>query len=164
VDWRWSRELALDALPAGGSVLDVGCANGLLMESFHAWGAERGLVVEPHGLDISPRLASLARRRLPRWADRIWIGNIIDWVPPRRFDLVHAALDYVPQGRAAPVVSRLLREFLAPGGRLVLRAERVVPGVPDLPEQVRALGFAIGGVIERVHPSEGHVRRTVWLA
>jgi hypothetical protein len=31
--------------------------------------------VEPYGVDISPALAELARRRLPRWADRIWTGQ-----------------------------------------------------------------------------------------
>jgi hypothetical protein len=53
----------------------VGCANGLLMESVAAWCAERGLAVEPYGVDISPALAELARRRLPRWDGRIWTGN-----------------------------------------------------------------------------------------
>ena len=35
------------------------------MESVAAWCAERGLAIEPHGVDISPALAELARRRLP---------------------------------------------------------------------------------------------------
>lgn len=65
-----------------------GCANGLLMESVVSWAEESGHRVEPYGLDHSPALAALARRRLPRWADRIFVGNVADWVPPRRFDVV----------------------------------------------------------------------------
>ena len=163
VDWRWSRELILDALPAGGSLLDVGCANGYLMESAHRWGAERGVAVEPHGLDLSWRLAALARRRLPHWADRVWVGNVIDWAPPRRFDLVHLGLDYAPAARRRELVERALVRLVAPGGRLVFRAERVTPGGPDVVADVRALGFVVGGVAERAHPRTGVLRRTAWV-
>ena len=60
------------------------------MESVAAWCAERGLAIEPYGVDISPALAELARRRLPQWADRIWVGNAVNWRPPgaMRFDYV----------------------------------------------------------------------------
>ena len=61
------------------------------MESMAAWAG-----VEPYGLEISPELAELARRRLPQWADRIWVGNAPTWTPPRRFDVVRTGLDYVP--------------------------------------------------------------------
>jgi SAM-dependent methyltransferase len=163
VEWRWSRELVLDALPEGGSLLDVGCANGYLMESFRRWGDERGVEVEPYGVDISWRMAALARRRLPHWAERIWVGNAIEWTPPRRFDLVHTGIDYVPFDRRRDFIERLLRELVEPGGRLVLRAERVTDA-PDLVAQVRALGLDVGGVLERVHPTWGLIRRTVWLS
>jgi hypothetical protein len=163
VDWRWSRELLLDALPSGGSVLDVGCANGYLMESLRRWGAERGVPIEPYGLEISWRLATLARRRLPDWADRIWIGNVLDWSPPRRFDLVHLSLDQAPPGRRRELVERALAYLVAPGGRLAFRADRVLAGQPDIVEHLRGLGFAVGGIIEREHPRGGALRRAAWL-
>ncbi|HEX3773830.1 MAG TPA: phosphotransferase [Polyangiaceae bacterium] len=163
VEWRWARELVLDALPNGGSLLDIGCANGYLLESFERWSAERGTVVELHGLDISARLASLARQRLPGLAARIWVGNASNWEPPRRFDLVHTGLDYVPVPQRRVFLARVLADLVAPGGRVVIRAERVVPGVPDLVKQVEEIGFTISGVLERRHPTSNELRRTAWL-
>lgn len=161
-DWRWSRELALEVVEDGDAVLDVGCANGYLMESFHAWGRERGLRVEPYGVDISRRLVSLARRRLPRWADRIHEGNVMRWTPPRRFDVVHTALDYMPPGRRREHVERVLRELLVPGGRMVLRAARMPKG-PDPAAELEELGFRPDGVVQSSHPRHGQTRRTAWL-
>ena len=90
------------------------------MESLAAWAAADGRVVEPYGVEISARLADLARARLPHWADRIWTGNAMTWAPPRRFDVVRTGLDYVPPRRRAEFVERLLAEVVAPGGRLVV--------------------------------------------
>jgi hypothetical protein len=167
VDWRWSRELILDALPEGtrtAHVLDVGCANGYLMESLERWGTQRGLRVEPYGLELSPRLAALAQRRLPAWADRIDVGNLLEHAPKRRYQLVATALDYVPPARRRESVERIFRDYLVPGGRVVLRPERVRKGEPDVAEQAAALGLPVGGVLEREHPASGELRRSVWLA
>ena len=68
--WEYARSLLAEAAAPGAAFLDVGCANGHLMESMAAWAG-----VEPYGLEISPELAELARRRLPHWAERIWVGN-----------------------------------------------------------------------------------------
>lgn len=166
-DWRWSRELILDALPEGtrsARVLDVGCANGYLMESLQRWGAERGVQVEPYGLDISARLVSLAQRRLPQWADRIDVGNVLEHTPKQRHDLVATGLDYVPPARRREQIERVFQQYLAPGGRVVLRPDRVLEGEPDLAAQASALGLAVGGVLTREHPKNGALRRTVWLA
>jgi hypothetical protein len=166
VDWRWARELILDAVPPNMKacrLLDVGAANGYLMESLERWGTERGIRVEPYGLDISPRLVALAWSRLPAWAERIEVGNVLEHEPARRYDLVHTALDYVPPARRRESLERLFAKFLTPGGRVVLRPERVSAGHSDLAVQVEALGLRVGGVIERRHPASGELRRSVWL-
>lgn len=166
-EWRWCRELALDALPPGKGphhVLDVGAADGYLMESFERWGKERGVHVEPHGLESSPRLASLASRRLPKWRDRIHVGTALSWSAPRRYDLVHAALDHVPAPRRRQALERMRRELLTPEGRLVLRADDIAAEEADVVGQVEALGLEIGGVLTREHPISKAIYRTVWLA
>ena len=85
------------------------------MESLAEWAG-----VEPYGLDFAPQLVEAARRRLPQWADRIWLGDALTWEPPRRFDFVRTELVYVPQGRRRAYVERLLGRFGAPGGRLLV--------------------------------------------
>ena len=74
------------------------------MESVVQWCAERDITVEPYGVDISEPLVELARRRLPRWRDRIWVGNALKWIPPAgaRFDVVHAQFDCVPDTARRP--------------------------------------------------------------
>ena len=104
-DWEWSRSHVADAIDRDGSFLDVGCANGYLMECLPRWTA---FAVEPYGLEISPELAALARTRLPQWAERIFVGNALDWEPPRTFTYLRIGLEYVPARRRRELVTRLL--------------------------------------------------------
>jgi hypothetical protein len=123
VSWRANRGMIVDGIDRSGTFLDLGCANGLLMESVHAWAAERGHHIEPHGVDLGPGLVSLARRRLPHWADRIHVGNAISW-QGGPFTFVHTLLDLVPVARRADLVRhaltltdhRLLVSHYAPAG------------------------------------------------
>lgn len=118
--WRQARAFLLDAVPRAGSFLDVGAANGHLIECLASWAQERGLQLEVFGLELNPDLAAEARRRLPALADHIYSGNVVDWVPPRRFTYVRTGLEYVPATEAPALVRRLLDEFLEPCGRLLV--------------------------------------------
>jgi hypothetical protein len=51
-----------------------------------------------------------------------------------------------------------------PGGRIVLRPERVGGSEPDPVRQLAALGVVPAGVLERSHPTSGELRRTAWIA
>lgn len=145
--WRAGREMIVDGLHRSGTFLDLGCANGLLMASVREWAAERGLAIEPYGVDIAPGLVDLARRRLPHWADRVRVGNAIHWTPPdgRRFTFVHVLLDAVPRRRRADLVRHTLG-LVAPGGRLLVSHYQGDGGTDrTAAEHLRDLGFTVAG-------------------
>jgi SAM-dependent methyltransferase len=152
--WKRARSLLADAVAPGQTFLDVGCANGLLMESMAEWGG-----VEPYGVDISPELAALARRRLPQWADRIWVGNAAEWRPPRRFDVVRTGLDYVPPRRRPAFVEHLLSYC----DRLVLGVFNEEIDDRALEREVEGWGFPIVGQSERKHPHPRLAYRAFWI-
>jgi len=148
--WRQARHHITEAIHADGTFLDVGCANGLLMESVAAWCAERALTIQPYGIDLAPGLVELARRRLPLWADRIWLGNAIDWMPPhgQRFDYVHVQLDSVPPQRRADLIRHHLATTIQPGtGRLLVSnyAAEAAAGSPTAAQALQSLGLACNG-------------------
>jgi SAM-dependent methyltransferase len=171
--WTQARGLIVDAVDRSGTFLDVGCASGYLMECVARWAREKGLAVEPYGLDIAPELAALARRRLPQWAERIWVGNAIDWQPPRiaevpGFEFVRTGLEYVPARRRRDLVERLLREVVAPGGRLIIgtynEARDDTRMGLSVEEQVAGWGFAVADRSERPHYHDQRlVYRVFWI-
>ena len=148
-EWRQARQRISEGIGQSGTFLDVGCANGLLMESVAGWCAERDLRVEPYGIDIAPGLVELARRRLPQWADRIWVGNAVDWIPPGRrgFDYVHLLLDCVPQRRRAELIRHHLTRVVTPGtGRLLVSDYTASPSEAESAAGIlRRLGFPGAG-------------------
>jgi hypothetical protein len=152
--WERARSLLADACSPGQSFLDVGCANGHLMESMAVWAG-----VEPYGLEISAELAALARERLPRWADRIWVGNAATWEPPRRFDVVRTGLDYVPRPRRRAYLERLLGFC----DRLVVGVHNEERGTPGHEEEVASWGFAVAGRSVRDHPDARLVYTAFWV-
>lgn len=167
--WRQARRHITEAITGDGSFLDVGCANGLLMESVVAWCAEDGHAIEPYGIDLGPRLVELARDRLPRWADRIWMGNAISWRPPggMRFDYVHVLLDTVPARRRADLIRHHLAHTVRSGtGRLLVSNYVADPaaGVPSAAEILRSLGFSPHGETSGDQRPGRPAARTAWLA
>lgn len=163
IRWRLARGLLVDALPGRCSLLDVGCANGHLMESLVEWAAAAGIAVEPYGVEISAPLAELARRRCPQWSDRIWTANVLDWRPPRRFDVVRTGLDYVPPGRGADLVAHLIEYVVAPDGRLVIGVFNEEGHDDHLERQVQAWGYRIAGRTSRPHRHPAIAYKAFWI-
>lgn len=165
--WERARRPIAAAIDRDGTFLDIGCANGLLLESLVAWAGAAGHRIEPYGLDLSPAIAALACRRLPRWADRLFVGNVVDWQPPRRFDFVRTELVYVPLHRQRELVQRLLDEFVTPGGRLIVCAygssRRPAPRAEPVGDLLRGWGFSVAGEAEGVEPNGVVVTRVAWV-
>lgn len=161
--WEYARRGVLAAIDRPGDFLDIGCANGLLMESVARWSAEDGVPLEPYGVDISAALVDLARRRCPQWADRFWVGNAREVDPGRRFDFVRTGLDYVPARTIGAYVARLLRDLVAPGGRLIVGMFNEETDLDTTADRLRELGYRIAGSASRPHRAPGLSYKVAWL-
>ena len=82
--WELLRRPIAEAIDRSGSFLDIGCANGYLLSCLMEWTEERGIAIDPHGLDMSEPLVMLARERLPDHSASIHVGNALDWRSPMR--------------------------------------------------------------------------------
>lgn len=151
---------------ADASLLDVGCANGYLTECLVAWCAERGIAVQPYGVDLSAALVAEARRRLPQWATRIWEGNAIDWVLPDglRFDVVRTLFDCVPEHARRALVEHLMDAMVAAGGRLLVSSYVDNSDTRQRASTIlRGLGFDVGGETRPAVRSDRVCAPSAWI-
>jgi len=162
--WRAEREPILDPIHADGDILDIGCANGYLLECLVAWADRRGVRITPYGLDHSVRLIELARQRLPQYTDHFYMGNAWEWEPPKRYRYVYSVHDCVPDDFFDEYVEKLLHRVVAPGGVLIIgsygsrsRAEEPL----DLTKRLTTMGrVPLGGTVVGIPP----ISRFAWLA
>jgi SAM-dependent methyltransferase len=156
--WESARRPIVEAIDGDGSFLDVGCANGYLLESIVRWSRHR---IDPYGLDFAPGLVELARQRLPQWADRIFLGDALTWEPPRAFDYVRTELAYVPPDRRCELVDRLLsysrRVIVCSYG-----SRRSGLPADDIGAELRSLGFEVQGELAR-EGREGALINVAWI-
>ena len=138
--WALKRRCLTDAVDGPGSYMDVGCANGLLLESLREW---CDVEIEPHGIDFVPELVDYARERFPEWAENFSVANVWEWEPTRSYDYVRTNLEYVPEADWPEYVRRLGRparrlilchyagegEALVDAGAVLARCGRSVAGV-----------------------------------
>lgn len=138
--WEAARRPIVEAIDAPGTLLDVGCANGLLMESIAEWST---FEIEPHGVDFAPDLVALARMRLPEWADRIWVGDAATWEPPFRLDFVHVRLEIGS-----------FKRLMGFGRRLIVSSDGSFrradsPRAEPVADRLRELGLEVAGELYR---------------
>jgi SAM-dependent methyltransferase len=165
--WVALRKPIADCVDRSGSFLDIGCANGYLLECVLRWTAQRGLEIDPYGLDFSACLLELAKKRLPQYAGHLYLGNAFDWEPPRKFDFVRTELVYVPGEYERQFIERLLDRFVASGGKLLVanygegdpNPERgLLPGCEPtrfLLERLVALDVPVDGYRDGYDPIKG---------
>jgi 2-polyprenyl-3-methyl-5-hydroxy-6-metoxy-1,4-benzoquinol methylase len=117
--WEETRRCLVRAIHRDGDFMDVGCANGLLLETLIAWSREAGFTLTPHGLDFVPELIELARRRFPEHGHNFIVANAFFWEPAWQYDYVRTNLEYVPTQDWVEFVQRQHRGVV-PGGRLIV--------------------------------------------
>lgn len=118
--WVAYRKPIADCINTSGSFLDIGCANGYLLECILKWTAVRGINIIPYGLDLSEKLVELAKKRLPKFQDNIFSGNGWTWQNPVRFDYVSTMVVYVPDELQKQYIERVMDKYLKDGGKLLI--------------------------------------------
>jgi hypothetical protein len=166
VGWERRRRPLVDAFDRSGAWLDVGCANGHLLETLPTWVGERGFTIEPSGLELIPSVADLARRRLPDLAERIFTGDVTEWDPSRRWMFVTALTDAVPPSGLADLVLRLIDRFAEPGGRVIVSSygsSRRREPAEEVSERLAADGFQVAGSSQARSSQGVIVTQTAWI-
>ena len=156
-DWEYGRSLIAHAIDRSGSFLDVGCANGYLLECLPRWTPH---TLKRYGLDIAPELAELARQRLPELRDQVYVGNALHWQPHQPFTYIRTGLEYVPTARQPQLVDHLLSAC----DRLIIGVFNEEAGVRRTEARLRSWGYLVAGRSERIHPYKaGMEYRVVWV-
>jgi hypothetical protein len=161
--WRTERELVLDAVPDDGDLLDVGCANGYLLECLVQWGHERHIRLTPYGVDCGAQLIALAQQRLPQYAAHFWVANAWEWTPPRQFRYVYSLYDCVPEELLPVYIRRLVTRYVEPGGTLIMGAygsSSKREAARDIAQDLATAGFRVAGSSSR---GALPVSRVAWI-
>ncbi|UVI29302.1 class I SAM-dependent methyltransferase [Paenibacillus spongiae] len=156
--------MLMDTMTKSGTFIDVGCANGHLIESLHQWiTALNRIQIDFYGLDISEGLIELARKRLPDWKDKFTIGNAFGWAPEKKFDYVCVKeLAYVPRNKRKAFFEHLYLHYVADQGRLILGPCSEEKASRETEDQLISWGYTPSGYIERSHNRSVHVARRVF--
>lgn len=111
----------------GRRILDAGCGSGPLAEALLARGAS------VTGIDVSPAMIDLARRRLGPDADLhvAALGEVLPFPDGSFDDVVCSLVLHYLEDWSAPLAE--LRRVLVPGGRLLLSVNHPTVGVVNYP-------------------------------
>lgn len=165
--YAFSHLPVVEAIHKSGTFLDVGCANGHLMEMVYKWAGAVGFELEMYGVDISEGLLELAKRRLPQWRERFYLGNAFFWQPEQKLDYIHVGgLGAVPEDDELAYFQHLMENYLAPGGRLILGPVWCNGGDSRSKsiDKLLSTGITPSGYIEKTHYRyPDRLRRAVWF-
>ena len=155
--WTACRKPIADCIDRSGTFLDIGCANGYLIECVLRWTSKRNIRITPYGLDLSSRLIELARERVPDFKDKFYKGNGWDWESPIRFDFVRTEIVYVPEELQKRYIERIIERYLADGGSLLLaeyRSRQDPVDKPWLNDTLKGWGFSVIGQLSGFYESK----------
>lgn len=165
--YRFSTLPIIECFYKNGTFIDIGCANGHLMEMVYKWATVIGFEIEMYGVDISEGLLELAKNRLPQWKDRFYLGNAFFWKPEQKFDYIHVGgLGGVPEDDELIFFEHLIKNYLADGGRLILGPYWQTVGDSRSFSINRLLdsGISPDGYIEKTHYSRSNMlRKAIWF-
>ena len=122
--WIEARKPIIECLKTSGTFLDIGCANGYLLECLVKWGNELSLELIPYGIDLSEKLVKLAKQRHPKYQSNFHVGNAWTWKPLVQYDYVRTELEYVPRKLQQKYIKRLYNTFLRESGTLIITEYR----------------------------------------
>jgi SAM-dependent methyltransferase len=131
--WTACRKPIADCLEKSGTFLDIGCANGYLVESILKWTSERGLNITPYGIDLSEKLIVRARERLPQYSSNLNAGDALNWSNPIKFDYVRTELAYALEDSQEQYLHKIFTSYLEPNGKLLLTEYRLKQDSPNRP-------------------------------
>jgi hypothetical protein len=146
--WRTERGLILKAVDSDGDFLDIGCANGYLVECLAEWAKALGITLDPYGVDQGSGLIELAKTRYPHHASHFWVGNAWDWTPPKRFHYVYTMIDFVPEDLLKDYITRLANLYVADPGILIVgdyKSMSTQQPASDMSALLAELGLPVAG-------------------
>ena len=162
--WVKCRKPIAVCVEESGSFLDIGCANGYLLECIFKWTAARNLNITPYGLDLSEKLTELAKQRLPKYQQNICTGNGWLWHNPVRFDYVRSEVVYVPEHLQRQYIERIIDTYLADAGKLLLteyRSRKDPASEPWIDQTLKQWGFNVTGQVSGFYDNKELTRVVV---
>lgn len=161
--WTESRIMPLlETLYKSGTFIDIGCAIGYILECLHEWTKDSPIQIEYFGVDICDELIHIARKRMPKFINNFYIGNVDTWIPPEKFDYVRThEINYVPEYKQKDFLNNLYDNYLKPGGRLIIGSYSESAHVNTIEDYIRSLGFTPTGYAKRSYRDTE--RKVIWF-
>ncbi|MCW6160448.1 MAG: class I SAM-dependent methyltransferase [Candidatus Micrarchaeales archaeon] len=148
--WEKRRSFIADAIKKDGTILDIGCANGLLLRSLQEWSEHR---LVPFGIDIEPKSIEKAKALFPANANNFVLLPIeeLDKIGekglPDKFDFIYWHVwDSVSFEGGEEKWVKSAVEHMLKGGRLILGFYDSRESNSEKIETLESLGFKIDGV------------------
>jgi len=159
----YSQLPTIEAIYKNGTFCDIGCATGHLMEMLYKWGNAIGFDLQMYGLDFSEEMIEVAKKRLPEWHDRFFVGNAFYWNPEHKFNYILVCAQ-VPADDKRKFYKQLLENYLADGGRMIIAPYWYDNEDTKEAQIIYEVGMQPAGYLVKSHYSKPNMfRKVVWF-